>query len=421
MSHSFLDLGLTPQLCQQLTSIGFLQPTEIQTKAIPVALQFNNMVAVAQTGTGKTAAYALPLLHRLSLRLNDDQVGPFALIVVPTRELAQQVHDDIQTYIGEQAIRLGVIYGGTSYRMQTKQQLNQLDILVATPGRLLDHLHQGNVSLAHTSALVLDEGDRLLDLGFLPDISRIIKKMPNREQTCLFSATFDEKLTRVTQQWVENGVRIEVTPANTSAQTVTQKVIQVDKANKPALLAYLIGRSRWQQVLVFTKTKQACETLVKSLKLDGIKATFINGDKSQGARIKALDDFKEGKVRALIATDVAARGIDIPKLDAVINFELPFKPEDYIHRIGRTGRAGESGVALSLVAQDEDVRLFEIETLLDSKLPVEWVSGFEPGQAKPDMVEENDQRRTQNKVKPLTRAEEKRRLKARLLKQAKKK
>ncbi|PQJ66831.1 DEAD/DEAH box helicase [Photobacterium angustum] len=391
---SFQSLNLHPNLLKALTELGYSTPTDVQQQAIPLALKGDDVMAGAQTGTGKTAAFALPLLQRLmSLPSQTEQVSTAvennqksrnkirALILTPTRELAQQVFDSITTYAKYTELKVAVAYGGTSMNVQVKALNAGAEILVATPGRLLDHVFNGSVSLSEVETFVLDEADRMLDMGFIVDIQRIMKRMPAERQTLFFSATFSKQVKKLAFDILTNPKMVEVTPANTAAETVEQMVYPVDKHRKAELLAYLIGSRNWRQVLVFTKTKQGSDQLAKDLGLDGIKASSINGDKSQGARQRALDDFKSGKTRVLVATDVAARGLDIEQLEYVVNFDMPFKAEDYVHRIGRTGRAGMTGHAITLMSLDEEWALKAIEDLLDSRLPQQWLEGYEPNPA----------------------------------------
>ncbi|KZX70344.1 DEAD/DEAH box helicase [Vibrio sp. HI00D65] len=380
-TKSFNQLGLSEHLIAKLEELNFTAPTSVQEQAIPLVLEGKDVLAGAQTGTGKTAAFGLPIIQRLLA--NKDNVIPNpklvrALVLVPTRELAQQVFDNVTSYAKGTDLKVVVAYGGVSMKVQTDNLRQGADILVATPGRLIDHMFTKNIMLSQTEVLVLDEADRMLDMGFMPDIKRILSRMNEVRQTLFFSATFDNKIKAIAHRMMQSPSAIQVTPTNSTAEAVKQMVYPVDKKRKSELLAYLIGSNNWQQVLVFTKTKQGTDVLVKELKLDGIKAASINGDKSQGARQKALDDFKSGKVRALIATDVAARGIDIQQLEQVVNYDMPYKAEDYVHRIGRTGRAGNSGLAISLMSNDEEYLLGAIEHLLDTRLPQEWLKGFEP-------------------------------------------
>ena len=406
MSVNFADLGIEQNLVETLSTLNIVTPTPVQEKSIPHVLEGKNLLAAAQTGTGKTAAFGLPIIQSVQQeKLNGT---PKALILVPTRELAQQVFESLSQYASQTELRIVCVYGGTSIGVQKKKLEDGADILIATPGRLLDHLFNGNVNISKTNTLVLDEADRMLDMGFWPDLQRILRRMPDEKQIMLFSATFEKRIKTIAYKLMDSPVEIEVTPPNTTAETVTQIVYPVDKKRKRELLAYLIGSKNWQQVLVFTKTKQGSDELAKELKLDGIKAVSINGDKSQGARQRALDEFKQGKVRALIATDVAARGLDIQELEQVINFDMPFKAEDYVHRIGRTGRAGNSGLAVSLMSRDEEYLLHAIENLLDQRLPQEWLAGFEPS-----LIEEVEPERHGGGGRK-SRSAEKRKLKAKL-------
>ncbi|WP_297481694.1 DEAD/DEAH box helicase [uncultured Photobacterium sp.] len=386
---SFETLGLHPKLLQVVTELGYEQPTDVQLQAIPLALAGDDVMAGAQTGTGKTAAFALPILQRLMTLPSLAEQGTEdakpqqgakirALVITPTRELAQQVYDSFIAYSKYSDLKVAVAYGGTSMNVQIKALRAGVDILIATPGRLLDHVFVGNVSLANVETFVLDEADRMLDMGFIIDINRIMKRMSAERQTLFFSATFSKQVKKLAFSILTDPKMVEVTPDNIAADTVQQMVYPVDKKRKSELLAYLIGSRNWQQVLVFTKTKQGSDQLAKSLGLDGIKAVSINGDKSQGARQRALDDFKAGKVRVLVATDVAARGLDIQQLEYVVNFDLPFNAEDYVHRIGRTGRAGNTGHAITLMSLDEEWALKAIEELLNTRLPQQWLEGYEP-------------------------------------------
>lgn len=409
MSKAFANLGLNSELLTTLEQLGFETPTDIQTHAIPHVLNGEDVLAGAQTGTGKTAAFGLPMIQRLVTQatVRDEQRNDvLALVLVPTRELAQQVFDNMTAYAQATPLKIVTAYGGTSMGVQTKNLQAGCDILIATPGRLLDHMFCKNVTLQKTQTLVLDEADRMLDMGFWPDLKRILAKMSAERQTLFFSATFDKKIKDIAYKMMNDPKEIQVAPENSTAETVEQMVYPVDKKRKSELLAYLIGSRNWQQVLVFTKTKQGSDALVSELKLDGIKAASINGDKSQGARQKALDDFKQGKVRALIATDVAARGLDINQLEVVVNFDMPFKAEDYVHRIGRTGRAGHNGRAISLMSRDEEYLLEAVERLLDTRLPQEWLEGYEPS-----LIEDLPEDTNFNKK---SRSSDKRRMKAKM-------
>ncbi|HHP0510023.1 TPA: DEAD/DEAH box helicase [Vibrio harveyi] len=407
MSVNFADLGIEQPLVETLGGLNIVTPTPVQEKSIPHVLEGKDLLAAAQTGTGKTAAFGLPIIQTVQQQKRNGT--PQALILVPTRELAQQVMDNLTQYSANTDLKIVCVYGGTSIGVQKKKLEEGTDILIATPGRLLDHLFNGNVNISKTGILVLDEADRMLDMGFWPDLQRILRRLPQTKQTMLFSATFEKRIKTIAYKLMDSPVEVEVSPANTTAETVKQMVYPVDKKRKRELLAYLIGSRNWQQVLVFTKTKQGSDELAKELKLDGIKAVSINGDKSQGARQRALDVFKEGKVRALIATDVAARGLDIQQLEQVVNFDMPFKAEDYVHRIGRTGRAGKSGLAVSLMSRDEEYLLHAIENLLDQRLPQEWLEGFEPS-----LIEEIEPERNSGGGRRKSRSAEKRKMKAKL-------
>ena len=409
MSTEFESLGLCPTLLGTLTTLGFNHPTEVQSQAIPHVLEGKDVLAGAQTGTGKTAAFGLPIIQKLlqsGSERNPQGNDVRALVLAPTRELAQQVFDNLVQYAQGTELKVVTAYGGTSMNVQTRNLEQGCDILIATPGRLIDHMFCKNISVAKSEYLVLDEADRMLDMGFMPDIQRILKRFNPERQTLFFSATFDKRIKSIAYKLQQDPVEVQVSASNSTAETVKQMVYPVDKKRKAELLAYLIGSRNWQQVLVFTKTKQGSDALVKELKLDGIKAASINGDKSQGARQKALDDFKDGKIRALIATDVAARGLDIQELEQVVNFDMPYKAEDYVHRIGRTGRAGKEGFAVSFMSSDEHYLLEAIERLLDTRLPQEWLQGFEPS-----LIEEVEPEKSPRRK---SRSSDKRKMKAKL-------
>lgn len=375
----FNDLGLMSELCQAVSEQGYTQPTPIQAKAIPVVLKGGDILAGAQTGTGKTAGFTLPLLQRLSAQKPVGKKRPVrALVITPTRELAAQVAESIKLYGKHLPLRSAVIFGGVKINPQIQTLRQGVDILVATPGRLLDHVSQRTLDLSKVEILVLDEADRMLDMGFLPDIRKILALLPKHRQSLLFSATFSSDIKRLADSLLNKPVLIEVARRNTAAESVTQVVHHVDKKRKRELLSFLIGSHNWQQVLVFTRTRHGANRLSQQLERDGIRSTAIHGNKSQGARTKALADFKRGAVRVLVATDIAARGLDIDQLPHVVNFELPNIAEDYIHRIGRTGRAGNDGEAVSLVSIDEKKLLGDIERLLKRKISVEQTAGFEP-------------------------------------------
>ncbi|OEE67335.1 DEAD/DEAH box helicase [Enterovibrio norvegicus FF-33] len=397
---------LHPTLQQTLVSLGYTEPTNIQQQAIPQVLAGNDVMGAAQTGTGKTAAFTLPLIHQL---LESGAKGATrVLVVTPTRELAQQVYDKVIEYSQNTSLKCVALYGGANINPQKSQLQKGPEIVVGTPGRLLDHLHIGTLNLSSLDTLVLDEADRMLDMGFISDIKRLMKRMPKERQTLFFSATYPKQVLELAYGLLNQPVRIEVSTSNSTADTVNQLVHPVDKKRKRELLSFLIGSRNLKQVLVFAKTRQTTEALANELKLDGLAAEAIHGEKTQGARNRALEGFKEGKIRVLVATDVAARGLDIPSLDTVFNYELPHAAEDYIHRIGRTGRAGKSGNAISLVSREEEGMLAAIETLIDQRLPQEWLEGFEP-----DLNAEIEHREKRG-----GRGGDKRRLKHQLLKKS---
>ena len=377
---NFEQLGLEGALVRAIESQNYTAPTPVQAKTIPLVLAGRDVLAGAQTGTGKTAAFTLPMLQLLS-GSKSQRRRPRALILTPTRELAAQVGDSVATYGRHLALRRAVIFGGVAFNPQATRLHNGVDIVVATPGRLLDHANQGTIDLSQIEILVLDEADRMLDMGFIHDIKKILKLLPSRRQNLLFSATYSSEIKQLADRILHRPEVVEVARRNTAAESVSQLVYRVDQAKKRELLAYLIGSGNWRQVLVFTRTKHRANRLAQQLVKDGISATAIHGNKTQGARTRALAEFKTGKVRVLVATDIAARGLDIELLPHVVNFELPNVPEDYIHRIGRTGRAGESGAAISLVAADEAKLLGDIQRLLKRELPTRVVPGYEPLQA----------------------------------------
>ncbi|GAA5134867.1 DEAD/DEAH box helicase [Thalassotalea piscium] len=374
---NFLNLGLNMLLTDALTALGYKEPTAIQEQAIPAVLANKDVMARAQTGTGKTAAFALPILQKLS-EVDPEKRQVRALVLTPTRELAQQVYKSFRLYAENTELTIAVAYGGVSINPQITAINKGIDVLVATPGRLLDHLINESLSLIELTTIVFDEADRMLDLGFKDEINRILNRAPAVRQTLLFSATFDDAIFKLSKTLLTDPIIIEVGERNAAASQVEQVVYCVDTDRKRELTSYLIGSKNWQQVLIFTRTKQGADELAKEMSKDGIKTQSIHGDKSQGAREKALADFKAGKVRALVATDVAARGIDIIDLNYVINFELPYIAEDYVHRIGRTGRAGKTGLALSLMSPDEEWLLTAIEKVMDERLLQQWLPGYEP-------------------------------------------
>ena len=372
----FSKLGLSAELVRAVSTQGYTQPTPIQSQAIPAILARRDVLAGAQTGTGKTAAFTLPMLQILNQSTARHRL-PRALVLTPTRELAAQVGESIRTYGQNLPLRSMQIFGGVGIEPQAAQLRRGVDIVVATPGRLLDHVGQRNLDLSAIEFLVLDEADRMLDMGFIHDIRRIIKLLPGQRQNLLFSATYSSEIEQLATGLLKTPQRIEVARRNTAAETVTQRVHPVARDHKRALLSHLIRSGGWEQVLVFTRTKHGANRLAEQLQRDGITAAAIHGNKSQNARTKALGDFKSGALRTLVATDIAARGLDIDRLPHVVNFELPNVPEDYVHRIGRTGRAGSEGTAVSLVSADERTLLAGIERLIGRRIEASKVEGFE--------------------------------------------
>ncbi|WP_339806029.1 DEAD/DEAH box helicase [uncultured Marinobacter sp.] len=374
---SFSSLGLSEQLVRATADQGYDTPSPIQLQAIPAVLSGKDVMAAAQTGTGKTAGFTLPLLQLLSANPRTGK-GPRALILTPTRELAAQVHDSVALYSKYMPTNSAVVFGGVKINPQMMKLRKGLDVLVATPGRLMDLYGQNAVRFNEVEILVLDEADRMLDMGFIRDIRKILALLPAKRQNLLFSATFSNEIRGLAEGMLNNPVQVEVATRNATADKVKQSVYPVDQSQKTALLSKLVRDNKWEQVLVFTRTKHGANRLTQKLEKDGITAAAIHGNKSQGARTRALAEFKQGDIRVLVATDIAARGLDIKQLPQVVNFELPNVPEDYIHRIGRTGRAGESGHALSLVSADEGKLLAGIERLIKQQLPRKSVEGFEP-------------------------------------------
>lgn len=377
---SFESLGLLTELRRAVSEKGYTKPTPIQKQAIPVILEGRDLMGGAQTGTGKTAGFTLPLLQRL-IETQKPAKGrrPLrALVLTPTRELAAQVAESVRDYGRYLPLRSTVVFGGVSINPQKIKLIKGVDILVATPGRLLDHISQRSVNLSDIDILVLDEADRMLDMGFIHDIKKVLALVPKKKQTLLFSATFSDEIKKLANSLLNSPALIEVARQNAATETVTQVVHPVDKNRKRELLSFLIGSNNWQQVLVFARTKHGANRLAEQLNKDGITSAAIHGNKSQGARTRALSDFKTGKVRVLVATDIAARGIDIDQLPHVVNYELPNVAEDYIHRIGRTGRAGNEGEAMSLVCVDELQLLKDIEKLIKSNIPKDVIEGYDP-------------------------------------------
>ena len=379
---SFSVLSLNSTLVNTLASLGYESPTPIQLEAIPAILAKRDVMAGAQTGTGKTAAFALPILHHLlaSSPLQElTTVRPVrALVLVPTRELAVQVQQSFVKYAKGTDIRVGIAYGGVSIDAQVAVFNAGIDVLIATPGRLLDHLRQGALSLKQLSLLVFDEADRMLDMGFMDEIQAVLKQVPSDRQTLLFSATLDAAIFSLSKTLLRDPKLIEVAKRNTTAAEIEQVVYAVDADRKTELVSHMVRSKNWHQVLIFSRTKQGVDKLVQQLNKADIITQAFHGDLSQGAREKVLQEFKQGKIQVLVATDVAARGLDIVELKYVINFELPFIAEDYIHRIGRTGRAGSAGLAITLFSQEDALLLEEVEVVLDKRLPQQWLPGFEP-------------------------------------------
>ncbi len=377
---SFSSLGLSEGLLRAVADQGYRTPTAIQQHAIPIVLSGSDLLAGAQTGTGKTAGFVLPLLERLSSRPAPagSRKSPRALILTPTRELAAQVDASVRTYGRHMRISSVAIYGGVGFGPQVSQLRRGVDIIVATPGRLIDHLERSRLDLSRIEMFVLDEADRMLDMGFMPAIRRVIATLPRQRQNLLFSATFSTEIKALAGGFLNQPRTIELTPPNSTVDTITQRIHPVERADKSRLLAWLVGHHRWRQVLVFTRTKHGADKLVRSLERDGIEAVALHGDKSQGERSRALARFKGGSVNVMVATDIAARGIDISDLPHVVNFDLPNTPADYVHRIGRTGRAGAQGEAVSLVSGDERGLLRDIERLIKRTIPQHVVAGFEP-------------------------------------------
>jgi ATP-dependent RNA helicase RhlE len=371
----FDTLGLAAPLLKAVQETGYTTPTPIQAKAIPLALQGLDLMAGAQTGTGKTAAFALPILQKL-LPFASASTSPAkhpirALVLAPTRELAIQVEESVKVYAKHTPLKSLVVFGGVDIKTQTPYLKTGVEILVATPGRLLDHVEQKTLNLGQVQILVLDEADRMLDMGFMPDLKRILALLPKQRQNLMFSATFSNEIKKLADEFLTNPTLIEVARSNATAENVMQKIYLVEQIKKQALLTQLLKESDSKQVIIFTKTKLTASRLSKALYKEGVAADAIHGDKSQKERLEALDAFKAGKITALVATDVAARGLDISDLPMVINYEIPSAPEDYVHRIGRTGRAGASGVAISLVCEDEEKYLAEIEKLIKRSIDKE--------------------------------------------------
>ncbi|SAK70918.1 DEAD/DEAH box helicase [Caballeronia ptereochthonis] len=397
---SFDSLGLSEPLLRAVNELGYSSPTPIQLQAIPAVLKGGDLLAGAQTGTGKTAGFTLPILQRLS------QLAPVtggakrpvrALILTPTRELAAQVEESVRAYGKYLKLRSTVMFGGVGINPQIEALRRGVDIVVATPGRLLDHMQQKTIDVSKLEILVLDEADRMLDMGFIHDIKRVLARLPQKRQNLLFSATFSDEIKALADGLLDSPALIEVARRNTTAESVEQKIHPVDRDRKRELLTHLIRTNNWFQVLVFTRTKHGANRLAEQLGKDGISALAIHGNKSQSARTRALAEFKDQTLQVLVATDIAARGIDIDQLPHVVNFDLPNVPEDYVHRIGRTGRAGAEGEAVSLVCVDEHQLLRDIERLIKRPIPSEVIPGFEPDpNAKPEPIQRRSQGRGQS-------------------------
>jgi ATP-dependent RNA helicase RhlE len=407
---SFSNLGLSEKIVRAVTARGYTEPTPIQRQAIPAVLAGKDLLAGAQTGTGKTAGFTLPILQLLSATQSRDD-GPVrrppirALILTPTRELAAQVEESVREYGKYLNLNSMTVFGGVNINPQIRQLKSRVDILVATPGRLLDHVQQRTVDLSQVEILVLDEADRMLDMGFILDIRRILALLPQKRQNLLFSATFSNEIRALAQKMLNRPVMIEMPRQQDSAELIEQKVYRVARDRKPELLGHLIKDRNWFQVLVFTRTKHGADRLSKQLTQVGIPAMAIHGNKSQHVRTRTLAKFKDGSLQVLVATDIAARGIDINELPIVVNFDLPNVPEDYVHRIGRTGRAGSEGIALSLVSADEAKYLSDIERLMKQTVPQEVVAGFETDPFKPEPSGRNNtQQKTPGRENQRTRS-----------------
>jgi len=400
---TFESLGLSEPLLRAVKQSGYTIPTPIQTQAIPAILDGSDVMAAAQTGTGKTAGFTLPLLQRLSNGARPKSRQARALVLTPTRELAAQVQESVMTYGKYLQLSTAVVFGGVNMRQQINKMQRGVDVLVATPGRLLDLYRQGAIRLDDVEILVLDEADRMLDMGFIHDIKTIMGMMPKQRQNLMFSATFSNAIRQLAKSITNNPLEIDVAPRNATVAGIVQTVHPVDKARKSELLSRLIRTENWFQVLVFSRTRHGADKLVKKLARDNIRADAIHGDKSQGQRTRVMKNFKQNKTQVLVATDIAARGIDIDALSHVVNFDMPHVAEDYVHRIGRTGRAGASGSAISLVSADETRMLLDIEKLIQQKIAREEIEGFEPVHAVPEFmkpVRANNQRPQKNGKKP---------------------
>ncbi len=397
---SFKELGLSDDLLRALKEKGYNKPTPIQEKAIPAVLSGKDIMAAAQTGTGKTAGFTLPILELLKDKSKIKSNRVRVLILTPTRELAAQVQESVFTYSKHIHLRSAVVFGGVGINPQMMKLRKGVDILVATPGRLLDLYQQNAVRFNDLEVLVLDEADRMLDMGFINDIKKIMALLPKQRQNLMFSATFSKEIRQLAKGIINDPVEIDVTPRNSTVEKISQTIHPVDKARKTELLSHLIKQGNWNQVLVFSRTKHGSDKLVKRLSKQNIHAAAIHGNKSQSQRTKALANFKQNKIEVLIATDIASRGIDINQLSHVVNFDLPDIPEDYVHRIGRTGRAGASGHALSLVCADEIKQLVDIEKLIKFKIEREEIEGFEPVHNLPETIKSKSSNNKKRSKKP---------------------
>ena len=404
---SFNSLGLSAPLLKAIKEQGYDTPTPIQTQSIPIILRRKDVLAGAQTGTGKTASFTLPMLELL-LRAKPSKHSKIhyikVLILTPTRELASQVEESVRLYGKHLPYKSTVVFGGVKINPQIVALRRGVDIVVATPGRLLDHISQKTIDLSKVDFLILDEADRMLDMGFVNDIKKVVATLPKERQTLLFSATYSDAIKKLSQKFLRSPSLIEVARRNTSSEIVKQSVYHVDKDRKRELLTHLIKRGNWKQVLVFTRTKHGANRLSGQLEKDGISSAAIHGNKSQNARTKALSEFKDGNIRVLVATDIAARGIDIDQLPHVVNYELPNVSEDYVHRIGRTGRAGNEGEAISLVCIDENEFLVNIEKLINKDIPKVWEKGFKPDPSiKAELINMGGNRGSRNRPKDKNR------------------
>lgn len=368
----FASFGLDPTLLRALSDLGYSTPTPIQAKAIPIALDGRDLMGAAQTGTGKTAGFALPILQRL-LPQQSSSMSPArhpvrALILAPTRELADQIYENVRVYAQHTQLRCTVVFGGVDISAQTEALRNGVEVVIATPGRLLDHVQQKSIQLSQVQVLVLDEADRMLDMGFLPDLQRIIHLLPKERQNLMFSATFSEDIKKLAKTFMRDPELVEVARRNSTSDTITQTVYSVAEADKRRALVHIIRGQALEQLIVFVNTKLGASRLARQLEREGLMATAIHGDRSQSERLKALEDFKTGQIKVLVATDVAARGLDIADMPCVVNYDVPYNPEDYVHRIGRTGRAGATGIAITLASPDEERSLADIEKLIKRSL-----------------------------------------------------